>query len=60
MGAGKSDLLISLMVLSTGTMGKAAAALGTAFSRTALSSSSEESAFLGLLLFLGNRIRRSV
>lgn len=55
-----SDLLMVLMVVSTGMMGKATAALATVFSATALMSSLEESAFLGLLLFLGNRIRRSV
>lgn len=60
MGAGISDLLMVLMVVSTGMMGKAAADLATEFSATAEMSSLEESAFLGLLLFLGNRIRRSV
>jgi hypothetical protein len=59
MAAGNSDFLMALMVVSAWTMGKAAAALGTA-PETALSSSLEESPFLGLLLFLGNRIRRSL
>lgn len=53
-------MLMTLTVLSTGRMGKAVAALATAFSATAATSSLDESAFLGLLLFLGKRIRRSV